>query len=574
MVAHRYWRLVGVCTPTNGNLELSQARIYEAGTAADSGAVLTATFSPTSGALADLSDGVASNVVAWPFASHSAASFALVWDLGVGLAVSAPQFVFGGGTSAGAFLEDATVQYSDDGGYWEVFTTLVDLTYPGQSVIAAPPGGDLTVTNPILFSYSRSLAMPTTGWQDLQYGAGLYVATTSASVYATSPDTITWTQRAFPSSTASGSLAFGAGIWVSVSTSNAGAYMTSTDGTSWTARTLPLAYYTSKVAFLNGKFYIPSRSGNQLLYSTDGTTWTATSLPGGVGWWRDMTYAVGVYVAVSYDSPVPIATSSDGVTWAARTVSAPYQGWVSVVHANGFFVSVNSDNSLLAKSLDGVTWATNSVPAVQSGSTRGGLGYSEGVFFIYDNSNLRVWLSVDATDWSISLRLSTWPYAGHKAYLRVNGKAIIVSDNNTFDEIDVRTVLYEVSPANKPRKNKFRASAGRVQNLTPTLAPSATTAHSCQREYPFFDAYNGGIGIVYGTVAEKHLPANTPWRRRVLLLDERSRIVIRETWSDATTGAYEFRGVKAGVPYTVVSYDHTGAYRAVIADAQLPELIT
>lgn len=85
------------------------------------------------------------------------------------------------------------------------------------------------------------------------------------------------------------------------------------------------------------------------------------------------------------------------------------------------------------------------------------------------------------------------------------------------------------------------------------------------------DLYFGGVGRVYGTVKEKSTPANTPLRRRVLLIDERTRLPIRETWSDAGTGNYEFRHVRQGVPYTVLSYDHTGAYRAVVADAQMPE---
>lgn len=99
-------------------------------------------------------------------------------------------------------------------------------------------------------------------------------------------------------------------------------------------------------------------------------------------------------------------------------------------------------------------------------------------------------------------------------------------------------------------------------------------ARSQLQPIPFFDAYNGGVGSITGTVKEKGTPANTPLRRRVLLIDERSRITIRETWSDAVTGNYEFRGVREGVPYTVLSYDHTSAMeRAVVADGQIPELI-
>lgn len=85
------------------------------------------------------------------------------------------------------------------------------------------------------------------------------------------------------------------------------------------------------------------------------------------------------------------------------------------------------------------------------------------------------------------------------------------------------------------------------------------------------DVYYGGLGVIAGTVEAKGTPANTPLRRRVVLIDERSRSAIRETWSDAATGAYEFRSIKQGVPYTVLAYDHAHNYRAFAGDNLLPD---
>jgi hypothetical protein len=82
--------------------------------------------------------------------------------------------------------------------------------------------------------------------------------------------------------------------------------------------------------------------------------------------------------------------------------------------------------------------------------------------------------------------------------------------------------------------------------------------------------YFGGKGRVSGTV--KNTP-NSPVHRRVVLLDEPTRTLIRETWSDAITGAYTFDGIAMGSTYTVVSYDHTQAFRAVVADRVVPELM-
>ncbi len=84
------------------------------------------------------------------------------------------------------------------------------------------------------------------------------------------------------------------------------------------------------------------------------------------------------------------------------------------------------------------------------------------------------------------------------------------------------------------------------------------------------DTIDGGTHRVAGTVAEKALPTNTPLVRKVMLIDERSHRVVRETWSDAA-GNYVFNSINANTTYTVISYDHTSQYRAVIADNILPD---
>ena len=119
---------------------------------------------------------------------------------------------------------------------------------------------------------------------------------------------------------------------------------------------------------------------------------------------------------------------------------------------------------------------------------------------------------------------------------------------------------------------RWRASAPALDRFAGSDLP-VLSVNERAAPLPFLDAYNGGVGVVYGTVKEKTTPVNTPLRRRVILIDEASRIVIRETWSNNVTGEYSFPGVKLGVPYTVLSYDHTDAYRAVVADGQIPELM-
>ena len=82
-----------------------------------------------------------------------------------------------------------------------------------------------------------------------------------------------------------------------------------------------------------------------------------------------------------------------------------------------------------------------------------------------------------------------------------------------------------------------------------------------------------GRGRVAGTVKERGTPTNTPVYRKVRLIRERDGLLIRELWSNPVTGAYSFDYVDELQTFTVLSYYHTGAFRAVVADGQIPELM-
>ena len=89
------------------------------------------------------------------------------------------------------------------------------------------------------------------------------------------------------------------------------------------------------------------------------------------------------------------------------------------------------------------------------------------------------------------------------------------------------------------------------------------------------DVYVGGAGFIAGTVKERPKGApegsEAPVWRRVRLYDERSGNCLRETWSDATTGAYRFDYIDMERVYTVLSYDHNGKFVAVAANGLVPE---
>ena len=77
--------------------------------------------------------------------------------------------------------------------------------------------------------------------------------------------------------------------------------------------------------------------------------------------------------------------------------------------------------------------------------------------------------------------------------------------------------------------------------------------------------YQGGNGRVAGTVKIKGAP-DSPVQRKVRLIDEFTGLMVREVFSDAVTGAYEFMYVSTDHKYTVVSYDYANNFRAVLAD--------
>ena len=76
-----------------------------------------------------------------------------------------------------------------------------------------------------------------------------------------------------------------------------------------------------------------------------------------------------------------------------------------------------------------------------------------------------------------------------------------------------------------------------------------------------------GTGWVQGTVKRKGEPRDVPLRRRVRLHDKRDMRLIRETWSDAETGAFRFDNIDPTVPFVALAYDHLHQYRALADDS-------
>lgn len=79
-------------------------------------------------------------------------------------------------------------------------------------------------------------------------------------------------------------------------------------------------------------------------------------------------------------------------------------------------------------------------------------------------------------------------------------------------------------------------------------------------------AEDGGTGTLVTGVDGNQIQ---PLRRRVRLLQRLTARLVRETWSNPTTGVYEFTGLK-DQDYLVIVDDYALAYNAVAADAVRP----
>lgn len=276
------------------------------------------------------------------------------------------------------------------------WTTLATATNTTSSAVAVRK----TATSSQTFSgwsnpTTRSLPATTTNWYSVAHGNGRYVAVAlGTSIAATSPDGITWTQRALPASAGWRSVVFGNGLFVAVAGGPSTTAASSPDGVTWTARTLPSSSPWTAVAFGEGVFVAVSGgiSSNAAASSTNGTTWTARTLPT-AGFWECVAYGNGTFVALR--SP-EAATSTDGFTWALQTLPVS-AAWSSIAYGNGVFVAVADGTSIAITSPDGVTWTQRTLPVSAAWSA---VAYGNGIFVALTSDTKGAAISSDGITWT------------------------------------------------------------------------------------------------------------------------------------------------------------------------------
>lgn len=83
--------------------------------------------------------------------------------------------------------------------------------------------------------------------------------------------------------------------------------------------------------------------------------------------------------------------------------------------------------------------------------------------------------------------------------------------------------------------------------------------------FTFRDTEFGGSGRIFGLTKIKGIGSNSPTKSRVVLLRQRDKLPVRQTWSDPATGAWEFGGLDMREQYVALAEDAAGNFQAVAA---------
>ncbi len=238
-----------------------------------------------------------------------------------------------------------------------------------------------------------------------------------------SVDGVIWSEVILPGSIGSNSwqdVTFGAGLFVAVASAGPNRVITSADGSTWTARSAPSSDWAAVTYNADKAMFVAvAGSGSSLaMFSSDGISWTASaSMPTAV--YSDVvganvddgTGSPGLFVAVTHGSG-SFATSRDGNTWTSHVnPDSSTSGFTSVFFSLSptnnapFFVAVaDSGSQLVMTSVDGFTWsnwdssAANAWKSVAASSSMYVAVAASGTERVMTSISGKSWTSVASSD--------------------------------------------------------------------------------------------------------------------------------------------------------------------------------
>jgi hypothetical protein len=589
------WRMAGIDT-FGGDLELSELRLWGATAALDAGATLTCSHAPMAGILENLRDGDLATSCRWRAADVRSPGFFIQWvtpaavdawcvrlaspakDLSVarydlaypraGLWLSARNgdLVYGSGLSMARVSQPS---YGIPFGWSPMDGPLAD----SSGFLGAAMSADGQVIAVVSFgSTSAKLSLSKDGGATWVQPAGPLASSSGFGGIAMSADGqviavtgfgastgkvslskdggTTWTQPAGPVGDSSGFIGVGMsadGQTVAVAgygSANAKLSLSKDGGSTWTQ---PSGLVPNSTGFSGAAVSAdgqtiaaatPTNASAKLNLSRDGgATWTqpAGAVPGTGGFWDVKLSGDGKTIVATGQgsSAARLSLSRDGgATWTQPAAPvAGSQGFGAVaISADGLSILVGAQGSTAVANLSrdgGVTWAQ------QTGVVSGTTGILGGAFAA--GGSIAVMVGCGSSAAVVSKLLSNDP--------------TYVAQPLTSGKVSALTLPSEVQPL--------------PQGLQGMGGSSVTK---------LLDTEFGGAGRIYGTVARKATPANTPLSRRVRLHRSVDGYLAREVWSKAD-GSYEFRELNPRYEYDVIAWDHELQEFSTVTNNQLAEVV-
>lgn len=189
-------------------------------------------------------------------------------------------------------------------------------------------------------------------------------------------------------------------------------------------------------------------------------------------------------------------------------------------------------------------------------------------------------VEADGVNWQVGSRSGTYGFGGAMDRVSFHEHALSLSDVVTMHYILMNSRKLLI------RQNTVRGRVTSYDSITLPIGAGGLTSYGMIHKNETINMtvdsgsmrdYNTGllghgIGRISGTIKKTGTP-NTPYYSKVRLVRERDGLLIREIWSDPITGNYSFDYIDELQKFTVLSYDHSGEFNAVISSGNIPEII-
>lgn len=507
----RYWRIVGVEAYDGGDLELSALHLYSAAGRVDATATLTSSHAPIVGTLAALQDEDTATVCRFAGDAVRSGGFALVWDFGAGKSEDVTSTRPGGGASSAAFMAGCVLQSSSDAVTWGTLSNLGRYPWPGANTMSAAPA---TEADGDADFASVSL---------LLHAGGVDGSTT----FVDSGPTL-------KSVTAYGNAK------ISTAQSKWGGSSLYVDGTLGSR----LEVTPSSAVNLGVNDFTIEAWVNLTDAVSDGYIWcigaygTSLGAYGGVG-------SNGTTVFVSFGRFNPYASEICSFTVAKSSLVSAWHhiAWVRRTGVANIYI-------------DGAQVATGTAGDNFSPAIRFRVGALNNYFGPDDFSSYNYSFNGYIDDFRVTAGVARYTADFTSPTIAFPSTAGGGSGGIVFEKAPLRSLRSDLS----------------IAASTPVPAHNTAVAPRLQlaRDIEF-----GGAGTVYGTAKTKSAPPtpDVPTKSRVVLLHQRSKLLVRETWSDPVTGAFVFAGIDTRQQFLALAEDAEGYFRPVAANRLTPEVL-